>query len=44
MENYKFSYGLKKSKYMVMKIGSQDIEEVKESVREGFIEQTNEYQ
>ena len=39
----KFTYGLKKTKYMVMKTGREKEEIIAEGVREGMVSQTDEY-
>jgi hypothetical protein len=39
----KFTYGLKKTKYMVMKTGREKEEEINEKVKEGIVGETDEY-
>ena len=42
-EDNKFRFSRKKSKYMIIKSGKGKIEEIKEPVKEGIIEMTDEY-
>ena len=42
-EDTKFRFSRKKSKYMVIKSGKGNIEEIKESVKEGIIKRIDEY-
>ena len=44
MEKYKFSYGLEKTKYLVVKTGYDSPEAVEEYVKQGKVQQTQEYQ
>ena len=45
MEKYKFSYGLNKTKYMiVMKTGTEPQDEIIGNVKEGKVQKTDEYQ
>ena len=44
MENYKFSYGLAKTKYMIIQTGSEKAVAVEEAVKQGFVEETDKYQ
>ena len=39
----KFTYGLKKTKYMVMKTGREKEESIEERVKEGKVEKVDEY-
>ena len=39
----KFTYGLKKTKYMIMKTGREKEEKIEENVKEGVVEETDEY-
>ena len=39
----KFTYGLKKTKYMVIKTGKEKEEEIKEEAKEGEVGRTDEY-
>ncbi len=39
----KFTYGLKKTKYMVMKTGKEETEEIKEHVKGGMVGKTDQY-
>ena len=40
----KTTYGLKKTKYMVMKTGREEEEIIEENVKEGVVQKTNEYE
>ena len=41
MEKYKFTYGLEKTKYMIVKTGKELPETITERVKEGIVQQTN---
>ena len=44
MEKYKFTYGLEKTKYMVIQTGTEPHEKITEQVKAGEVQQTREYQ
>ena len=44
MEKYKFSYGLKKTKYMVVQTGTESQDKIIGNVKEGIVQKTEEYQ
>ena len=44
MQKYKFSYGLEKTKYMVVHSGSEKAEVITEKVKQGVVEETEKYQ
>ena len=44
MEKYKFSYGLNKTKYMIVKTGTEPQEEIIGNVKEGKVLKADKYQ